>query len=157
MRHGWALGLTALRNALPPRIDRPLRVVTQQNVPGDGVSEAGVSGARVAALFERFGAVDVVQVQDLAGLAWRSLPADGCATVLVSNTRTRYGSQARTWHPQLHVGLWNPFLVQDVAAPAIITWGYADGALDALQAWLEGRAAATGRPPVPLVPRQREP
>ena len=157
MCHGWALGLTALGGALPPRIDRPLRVVTQQSVPGDGVSEAGVSGARVAALFERFGAVDVVQVQDLAGLDWRSLPDDGCATVLISNTRTRYGSQARTWHPQLHVALWNPFLVRDVAAPAIITWGYADGALDALQAWLEGRAAATGRSPVPLVPRQREP
>ena len=90
MRDGWALGLTVIGGALPPRIDRPLRVVTQRGVPGDGVSEAGVSGARVAALFERFSALDVVQVQDLATLDWRSLADDGRATVLVSNTRTRY-------------------------------------------------------------------
>ena len=156
MRDGWALGLTMIGGALPPRIDRPLRVVTQRGVPGDGVSEAGVSGTRVAALFERFSALDVVQVRDLAALDWRSLPDDGRATVLVSNTRTRHGAQARTWHPQLHIALWNPFLVQDVAAPAIVTWGYAEGALDALQAWLEGHGAAPGRTPVPLHPRARE-
>jgi hypothetical protein len=32
----------------------------------------------------------------------------------------------------------------------VVTWGYADGALDALRAWLEGRGAAPGRSPVLL-------
>jgi beta-N-acetylhexosaminidase len=31
-----------------------------------------------------------------------------------------------------------------------VTWGYAEGALAALRAWLEGRAQAPGRAPVPL-------
>jgi beta-N-acetylhexosaminidase len=46
--------------------------------------------------------------------------------------------------------LWNPFQVLDIRAPAIVTWGFADGALAALRAWLEGRAAAPGHAPVPL-------
>jgi beta-N-acetylhexosaminidase len=107
-------------------------------------------------LFDRFSAVDVVQVQDLAALDWRSLPDDRCATVLVSNVRVRYAAQARTWRPQLHVALWNPFVVQDIAAPAIVTWGYADGALDALHAWLGGLGAASGRSPVHLAPPRRD-
>jgi len=40
----------------------------------------------------------------------------------------------------------------DVPAPALVSWGFADGALTAVRAWLEGRAAAPGRAPVPLVP-----
>jgi beta-N-acetylhexosaminidase len=71
--------------------------------------------------------------------------------VLVSNVRVRYGEHARSWRPELHVALWNPFQVLDVAAPAVVTWGYADHALDALRAWLEGRAFAPGRAPVSLL------
>jgi beta-N-acetylhexosaminidase len=156
MRRAWAQALTVLGNAKPPRIDQPLRVVTQRCVPGDGVSEPGLSGGRVALLFERFGSVEFVQVDDLAALDWQSLPVDERVTVLASNTRARHGVRARTWRPHLHVVLWNPFQVQDVAAPAIVTWGYADGALAALRAWLEGHAAAPGRSPVPLLAPSRE-
>ncbi|HEX7640053.1 MAG TPA: beta-N-acetylhexosaminidase, partial [Burkholderiaceae bacterium] len=79
--------------------------------------------------------------------------ADGRVNVLVSNHRTRFGAAAADARPDLHLALWNPFQLLDVAAPAVVTWGYADGALDALQAWLEGRAQATGRSPVKLSPR----
>jgi beta-N-acetylhexosaminidase len=152
MDRAWALALTPVGDAHPPHRDRPLRVVTQRRVPSDGVSEAGPSGEAVAALFEGFASVDILQVDDLQRLDWDRLPDDGRATVLVSNQRARYGEASRHWRPQLHLALWNPFQVLDVAAPAIVTWGFADGALAALRAWLEGRAAAPGRAPVPLVP-----
>jgi beta-N-acetylhexosaminidase len=152
MRRAWSLALTRVGDARPPALDRPLRVLTQRLVPGDGISEAGPSGALVASLFERFHAVEVVQVDDLQQLDWKVLPLDRRATVLVSNHKARYGEAARRWRPQLHVALWNPFQVLDVAAPAVVTWGFAEGALAALRAWLEGRAPAPGRAPVPLRP-----
>jgi beta-N-acetylhexosaminidase len=48
--------------------------------------------------------------------------------------------------------LWNPFQVLDVPVPAVVTWGFAEGALAALRAWLEGRTPAPGRAPVSLIP-----
>jgi beta-N-acetylhexosaminidase len=152
MDRAWALALTPIGNARPPRLDRPLRVVTQRLVPTDGVSEAGPSGEVVASLFEGFSAAEIVQVDDLHALDWDSLPNDGRSTVLASNQRARYGDVSRHWRPQLHLALWNPFQVLDVPAPAVVTWGFADAALAALRAWLEGRAAAPGRTPVPLAP-----
>lgn len=152
MERAWGLALTPIGNAQPPRLDQPLRVVTQRLVPTDGVSEAGPSGEVVASLFEAFDAVEIVQVEDLPALDWNKLPSDGRPTVLASNQRARYGENSRQWRPQLHLALWNPFQVLDVPAPAVVTWGFADGALAALRAWLEGRAAAPGRAPVPLAP-----
>jgi beta-N-acetylhexosaminidase len=150
MERAWALGLTRIGDARPPPLDRPLRVVTQRSVPTDGVSEAGPSGEAVAALFEAFSAVEIVQVDDLQSLDWDRLPRDGRATVLASNQRARYGENARCWRPQLHLALWNPFQVLDVPAPALVSWGFAGEALTAVRAWLEGRAAAPGHAPVPL-------
>src|SRR5207237_2245162 len=46
MRRAWARSLTALNGARPPPLDRPMRVVTQRRVPGDGISEPGLSGDR---------------------------------------------------------------------------------------------------------------
>jgi beta-N-acetylhexosaminidase len=154
MNRAWALALTPIGDPSPPLKGKPLRVVTQRRVPTDGVSEAGPSGEAVASLFASFGGVDIVQVDDLQTLDWKRLPDDGCPTVLVSNQRARYGNASRRWRPQLHLALWNPFQVLDVQAPAVVTWGFADGALGALRAWLEGRAAAPGRSPVPLAPRR---
>jgi beta-N-acetylhexosaminidase len=150
MRRAWALGLTRVGDAQPPASDRPLRVFTQRAVPSDGVSEAGLDAAQVQALFAGFKDVDFVQLDRLGELDWGTVPRDGRFTVLASNHRQRYGAPAATWRPDLHLALWNPFQVLDVAAPAVVTWGYAEGALAAVRAWLEGRAQAPGRAPVPL-------
>ena len=150
MAGAWARALTRVGNARPPRLDLPLRVVTQKGVPGDGVSDAGPPADRIASLFAAFRDVDLVEVDDLPRLDWRTLPRDGVATVLASNHRARYGAAARAWRPQLHLALWNPFQVLDVPAPALVSWGFADAALAALRAWLEGRGDAPGRVPVPL-------
>jgi len=150
MRRAWAQGLTLIGGATPPARERPLRVFTQRGVPSDGVSEAGLGGARVAQLFAGFADATVIELDDLHALDWRDVPRDGRINVLASNHRERYGDAARAWRPDLQLALWNPFQVLDVAAPAVVTWGYADGALDALRAWLEGRGAAPGRAPVRL-------
>jgi beta-N-acetylhexosaminidase len=149
MRRAWAAGLATLGEPQPPRCDEPLRVFTQNRVPCDGVSEAGPSADDVARLFENFGDVELVRIADLQQLDWQRIPRDGRRNVLVSNHRDRYAG-GRDWRPDLHLVLWNPFQALDIAAPSVITWGYATGALEALRAWLEGRGDAPGRPPVRL-------
>jgi beta-N-acetylhexosaminidase len=153
MSEAWARALTRIGAAAPPPRHARLRVVAQRQVPGDRVSEAGIAGERVARLFAHFTDAQITLVDDLHSLRWDQLPADGRTCVLVSNVRLRYGEAARAWRPDLHIVLWNPFHVCDVAAPALVTWGYAEAALDAVQAWLHGQLDATGRAPVPLTPR----
>jgi len=157
MRAAWARGLTAFdgagRPAQPPKVNAPIRVVTQDSVECDGVSEAGLPAERVAEMFAGFADVQVVRVPDLRLVDAASFPQDGRFNVLVSNHRTRFGDAAAAARPDLHVALWNPFQLFDIAAPSLVTWGYCDGALDAVRAWLEGRAQATAKSPVNLSPR----
>ncbi len=150
MRDTWARGLTALRSPQPPLRTAALRVITQGNVISDGVSEAGLSAADVRDLFQHWTDVDFVEVSDLLHLDWTELPVDGRTTILVSNIRRRYGTHATAWRPDLHLILWNPFQAMDVAAPALISWGYSTGALEAVRHWLEGNAPAPGIAPVTL-------
>jgi beta-N-acetylhexosaminidase len=149
MRTGWARALTAIGAPQTPARHTPLRVVTQDRVDSDGVSEAGLPGAAVRALFEGFADVEFVAVASLTALDASALRAPGRFTVLVSNQRPRYASPG-TLRPDLHLVLWNPYQVLDVHAPAIVTWGHAQGALAALRDWLHGLADAPGRAPVRL-------
>ncbi|MEK8050439.1 beta-N-acetylhexosaminidase [Ideonella sp. DXS22W] len=150
MHTAWARGLTALRDAHPPAPGARLRVLTQDSVVSDGVSEAGLPASAVRGLFEGWADVDWRTVPDLRAATAVDLgPADGRLTVLVSNHRQRYPAGC-TLRPDLHLVLWNPFQVADIPAPALVTWGYAEGALAALAAWLRGRLDAHGVPPAEL-------
>jgi len=150
MRRAWARGLTLLRGAQAPDPHAPLRVYVQGQVPTDGVSEAGPTGAQVAALFDAYADAEVLVLQDIAALDWTRVPQDGRKTIVASTQRARYEGLAQGWRPDLHLVLWNPFQALDVQAPTVITWGYADGALEGLKQWLEGRAPATAQSPVTL-------
>jgi len=151
MHKAWAQALCGLRGAVPPAAARPLRLITQASVASDGVSEAGLPVERVTALFRGFADVELLQLPQLRALKAGDVPRDGRLNVLVSNQRARYGATAREAAVDLHLALWNPFQVLDLPqAPAVITWGYAEGALAALQAWLEGRQEAAAVPPVTL-------
>jgi len=119
-------------------------------VISDGVSEAGLPVEGVAALFAAFTDVEFVHHEHLRDLTADELPSDGRLNVLVSNQRRRYGASAAGAAVGLHLAIWNPFHVLDNPAPSVITWGYADGAMSALRAWLEGRAPATAVSPVTL-------
>ena len=157
MRAAWARGLTAFdgagKAARPPARGAAIRVVTQDAVDCDGVSEAGLPAERVAEMFAGFADVQVVRMPDLRLIDAATFPQDGRFNVLASNHRTRFDPAAAAARPDLHVALWNPFQLFDIAAPSLVTWGYCDGALDAVRAWLEGRAQATAKSPVNLSPR----
>ncbi|MBV8504003.1 MAG: beta-N-acetylhexosaminidase [Paucibacter sp.] len=150
MHRGWAQALCALRGAIPPALTRKLRVITQASVISDGVSEAGLPVEGVAALFAAFADVTYVHHAHLRELKAGELPRDERLNVLVSNQRGRYGAAASGAEIDLHLAIWNPFHVLDNPAPGVITWGYGEGAMTALQAWLEGRAPAPAVPPVTL-------
>ena len=150
MHKAWAASLSAIGGAEPPTTLQPLRVITQGQVASTGVAEAGLPAASVAQLFVGFADVEYVFIPDLRLLEENDLPQDKRLNVLVSNQRARYGKAAAAARPDLHLAIWNPFQVLDIDAPAVISWGYADGALVALKEWLAGRIEAKARPPVRL-------
>ncbi|MFL6672535.1 MAG: beta-N-acetylhexosaminidase [Massilia sp.] len=150
MAEAWRRGLTA-RGAPPrPAPGAKVRLVARQDVVSDGVSEAGVPAGRIADSLRRLYDVELVTFGDAECFDWNALPADGRFTILASTSRRRYGPKARaTWRPDLHLALWNPYQALDFDAPALMTYGFAPPALDAVNAWLHGEIEARGRCPVP--------
>ena len=150
MNAAWARGLTAVGNPTAPSRNQPLRVIAQGSVASDGVSEAGLPLEQVQALFAVFDDVQYMPVATLHDLDVSTLPRDGRCNVLVSNHHGRYGASSTAAGVDLHLAIWNPFQVMDIRAPAVVTWGYADGAMVALKAWLQADATAPGVSPVDL-------
>lgn len=150
MLSAWQRGLSLRGAPQRPAPGGKLRLVARQDVVSDGVSEAGVPAERIAASLGKLYEVDLVTFADAEAFDWAALPADGRFTVLASTARRRYGPQARaTWKPDLHLALWNPYQALDIDAPAVMTYGFAPPALEAVNAWLAGEIEATGRCPVP--------
>ncbi len=148
MAEGWRRALTARGKPQRPA-GKAVRLVVRQDTVSDGVSEAGVPAAVLAASLGRLYDVEVVTFADAESFDWAALPDDGRFTILASTSRLRYGPHARaTWRPDLHLALWNPYQALDIAAPALLTYGFAAPALDAVNGWLAG-ADAPGRCPVP--------
>jgi beta-N-acetylhexosaminidase len=150
MAQAWRRALTARGTPHRPAPRAKVRLVARQDVVSDGVSEAGVPAGAVAAMLAQLFDVDLVTFADAERFDWSALPADGRFTILASTSRRRYGPHARsTWTPDLHLALWNPYQALDFASPALMTYGFAPPALDAVRAWLAGEIDAEGRCPVP--------
>lgn len=150
MAEGWRRALTARGNPQRPAPGARVRLVARQDVVSDGVSEAGVPAAVVAASLGTLFDVELVTYSDADAFDWSALPQDGRYTMLASTSRLRYGAGPRaTWKPDLHLALWNPYQALDIAAPALMTYGFAAPALEAVNAWLSGELEAQGRCPVP--------
>ncbi|MCG2585663.1 glycoside hydrolase family 3 protein [Massilia sp. TS11] len=157
MAEAWQRALTTLGDPPRPQPGAALRLVARADVVSDGVSESGVPASQIAAALGRRFAVDLVTFSDAEQFDWASLPQDGRFTVLASTSRIRYGAQARaSWRPDLHIALWNPYQALDISAPALLTYGFAAPALDAVTAWLAGELTAAGRCPVPGFERAPE-
>lgn len=147
----WARALTLVGEARRPVLGSKVRLVLQADAPSDGVSEAGLSAsvliAKLAPLYE----LDVVSYAKRSDLHWASLPQDGVFTIVAATTRERYDTvQRETWHPDLHLALWNPYAAGDLACPALLTYGFAEPALDAVVSWLKQELEARGQLPAPL-------
>jgi len=150
MAEGWRRSLSARGNPQRPAAGAKVRLVARQDVVSDGVSEAGVPAAVVAATLGKLYDVELVTYSDADAFDWSALPQDGRYTMLASTSRLRYGARPRaTWKPDLHLALWNPYQALDIDAPALMTYGFAAPALEAVNAWLVGELEAQGRCPVP--------
>jgi beta-N-acetylhexosaminidase len=150
MARAWRRALTARGNPQRPAPGSKVRLVARQDVVSDGVSEAGVPAAHIAASLGKLYEVELVTFADPEAFDWNALPQDGRFTLLASTSRRRYGPHARAgWRPDLHLALWNPYQALDFAAPALMTYGFAPPALDAVNAWLAGDIDAEGVCPVP--------
>jgi beta-N-acetylhexosaminidase len=150
MARAWQRGLSSRGAVRRPAPGARVRLVARQDVVSDGVSEAGVPAAGIAASLAQLYEVELVTFADADAFDWNALPDDGRYTILASTSRRRYGPRVReTWRPDLHLALWNPYQALDVEAPALMTYGFAAPALAAVNAWLAGEIEATGRCPVP--------
>jgi beta-N-acetylhexosaminidase len=149
MRSAWERGLTLHGNPQPLIAGSRIRLVMRTDTVSDGVSEAGVPASVVCAMLARYYDVEMTTFDDPDTFAWSSLPDDGRIVLLASTTRMRYSEQVRnSWRPALHLALWNPFHAFDIAAPALLTYGFATPALEAVGAWLTGKIEARGKLPV---------
>ena len=149
MAGAWRRALTAYRTPQRPPAESKLRLVVRADVVSDGVSEAGVDAATLCALLRRQFDVEAVTYDDQDNFDWAALPRDDRFVILASTSRLRYGARARaSWRPDLHLALWNPFQAHDIKAPALITYGFAAPALEAVMAWLAGELDATGHCPI---------
>lgn len=150
MARAWQRGLSSRGAVRRPPAGARVRLVARQDVVSDGVSEAGVPAAGIAASLARLYEVELVTFADADSFDWGALPQDGRFTILASTSRRRYGAHVRaTWRPDLHLALWNPYQALDIDAPTLMTYGFAAPALAAVNAWLAGEIEAEGHCPVP--------
>jgi len=151
MVDAWRRALTVVGTPQPLAAGTKIRLLACADAAGDGVAEAGLPAQAVAALLARRYDVELVTFEDAESLDWAALPDDGRTVVLASTTRLRYGEKARkSWRPDLHLVLWNPFQILDIAAPALVTYGFSAAALEAVADWLARTLEARGRMPVPV-------
>ena len=149
MALAWQRGLTPFRQPAAPAANSKVRLVMRQDTVSDGVSEAGISAGEVLALLQSLYETELVTYADAEQFDWASLPKDGRTVILASNSRRRYGSRAKTtWHPDLHLALWSPFQALDIAAPTLISYGFAPPAMAGVADWLAGKLILQGQIPV---------
>ncbi|MBI3283916.1 MAG: beta-N-acetylhexosaminidase [Burkholderiales bacterium] len=150
MADAWRRGLTSYGKPVAPPAGSKLRLVIRADAVSDGVSEAGIPAERIASMLASLYDVVTVTFSDPQSLDWSALPQDGRYLILASTVRLRYGERARrSWKPDLHLALWNPFQMLDIDAPALATYGFAEPAIAAVRAWLAGEIGADGKIPVP--------
>ena len=156
MADAWRRGLTLVGNPQPLAAGAKIRLLACADAAGDGVAEAGLPAEAIAAVLARRYDVELVTFEDDDSFDWASLPDDDRTVILASTTRLRYGEKARqSWRPDLHLALWNPFQTLDIAAPALITYGFAAAALEAVADWLAGSLEARGKMPVAMMDEAR--
>ncbi len=143
MARTWQAGLRTMHGPRAPLPGETLHILVQENVSSNGVSESGATLDSITALFEGFKVVWHL-CKDLQALDAASITAkvgvrdQDTKVILVSNYRKRYGTGAHDWPIDLHLILWNPFIVLDLPVPSLISFGFGRGALAAVRRWLKG-------------------
>jgi beta-N-acetylhexosaminidase len=157
MQRAWREGIVAVGNLTLPAPGAAVTLVAAREVPGENVSELGISGERLAQALEGVYRVTAMVFDADAPLEVlpevRAAQARGEAILFATTTRRRLSDAVRALalaaRPTLHLALWNAYNVADVPAPALVTFGYRPEAINALLEVLRG-APITGRAPVTL-------
>ncbi|ULH14269.1 beta-N-acetylhexosaminidase (plasmid) [Deinococcus sp. KNUC1210] len=149
----WTRGLCAVRGAVPPPSGQPITVIAPREEARLNVSEAGLPARDLARRMQDHFEVELIEYDDPAHLDWPTLSADlkaaGRLSVLATTGRHRQPA-LRAAQPDLHLCLYNAYSVLDVDAPALVSFGAAPAALDAVMAWLRGEVQAGGTLPFTL-------
>ncbi len=152
----WGRGISTHGNPDVPRLGTSITLLAAKEVPGENVAEVGVPGAELTKLLSRFYNVKEILYAPLDARA--SLPeaeaarTNGETIIFASTSRHRLRPEVKelvtTAKPMLHLSLWNAYAVMDVAAPAIISFGYRPEALEALARVLAGQHEPTAKLPI---------
>ncbi|MFC4455471.1 beta-N-acetylhexosaminidase [Deinococcus sonorensis] len=137
----WARGLRGWRQPQAPAPGSRVTLVAQREPERETVTEAGVRASALGQLLERLYTLDIHAYDHAAQLDWTQLRAAGQLLLLATTSRQR-PTDLTGAQPDLHLALSNPYAVQDIDAPAVVTYGDRPEALEALAGWLRGDVVA---------------
>ncbi|MFN3267286.1 MAG: beta-N-acetylhexosaminidase [Deinococcales bacterium] len=154
LQAAWQRGIVAYKNPVLPALGTAVTLLVADEVQRENVSELGMSGASLAAALGEVYRITPILYDHKNPLA--SLEQVRCSrqpVIFASTVRRRLAPEVKTLvaaaKPILHLALWNAYNVQDVDAPALITFGYRKEAIAALLEILRG-APITGVLPIDL-------
>jgi beta-N-acetylhexosaminidase len=147
MQAAWRRGIVAHGNPHLPKPGSSLALLVANEVQSENVSELGIDGANLAAaLSEVYDITPILyDVKNPLG-SLETVQNTTLPVVFASTVRKRLSQEVKTLvaaaKPVLHLALWNAYNVQDVDAPAILTFGYRREAIAALLEVLRGAPIA---------------
>ena len=155
----WRRGVVAVGSPRLPEAGRTVILVAPAFASGNIVAENGIRATDLEEILAKRNPVRLVAFEDTDPLSVAPLVQaardhnPGAMLIFASTGRHRLSDPARALaasaRPDLHLAVWNPFTVADVAAPALVTFGFRPEALLALEAVLAG-SPITGKPPIAL-------
>ena len=140
MLNAWQRGITRTGDARPPAVGSRVALILSRENPGGSAWENGLSGADVLKALRRVYRVTPIWLEESDPHAAVSIALEAKSThdalIFVSSQAGRLTSAARDavsrMQPDLHLALWNPYVVSDVDAPALLTYGLTTESLEAL-------------------------
>ena len=149
----WKRGLVTLGAATPPAPGSRVTLIARREEARETVSEAGLPArtlARALAPLYDLEVLDYEHAEDLDWAALRSRPEQGGRFLLLTTAGRHPQPGLYGATPDLHLCLYNASCVLDVAAPALLSFGAQQEALQAVVDWLRGEVQAGGTLPFPL-------
>ena len=137
----WARGLKFMNGPQPLRALSRVMLVAQRKVVRENVSEASVDAGTLEQELRQWFDTELHAYDDPAALDWaalRSQAARSGRTLLLATTSRHRQAALVGAAPELHLCLYNPYAAQDVAAPAVISFGAQPLARAAVWNWLRG-------------------
>ncbi len=158
MDSAWVSGLTTYRNPMPPPPGARVLLVMAADAAGGGAADRGLRSEELVGYLKGLYDLQVITFDPgdpaAAVPAVRQATAPGTQVIFATTGRHRAEDPLKALisaaRPDLHLALWNPYLVLDIDAPALIAFGFRPEALRAVAHWLRGEVQAEGTLPIDL-------